>query len=404
MSPRLNDALHELAEGAPREVNADRVLARARRRRRVRLIAVPSVAAAAAAAILLGATLIAGGTEPAKPIERPAPPIVTKPGKILNPPGVLPGPLPSGKVEPIVFGFLDHCRKQGLQETTRVSGDCAQWRLVGRSGKQWRLADGIGSMAVKPDDYMNGDAGMAISPDGLHLAYYRATDRRVVIRDLTTGRITPIGRTTAPQMPTTSASLLFSNDGKRLAITSGEPGRRRTLLADVSTGALTALPDGDLIGFDQDASTIVLGNVWSRKEPLVFARPDGAVRARVSLDSKVNLRGASGNLLSPDGRTLVTPSRGLDKAMLVDAHTGKVTSVRPVRGGVGDVLAWAGPTKYFSVRSPSGHFEPRGTNEIPTREQRCAIVDLTTGMYAYRGPTFKIQAWQSTVAFGGFFS
>ncbi|KAB2379257.1 WD40 repeat domain-containing protein [Actinomadura montaniterrae] len=406
MSPHLHEALHELAEGAPREVSADRVLAGVHRRRRVRLITVPSVAAAIAAAILIGATLVGRGTEPAEPIEQPAPPLVTEPGKILNPPGVLPGPLPSGMVEPIMFAFLDHCRKQSLEETTSVSGDCAQWRVVGRSGKQWRLADGIGSMVVKPDDYMSGDAGMAISPDGLRLAYYRAADRRLVVRDLSTGKATLIGqRTTGPQLARAPGSLLFSNDGTRLAVTSGEPGQRRTLLADVSSGALTALPSGDLIGFDQDASTIVLGNVWSRKEkPLVFAAPDGAVRVRISLDSGVKLTGVPGNLLSPDGRTLVTPSPTLDKAVLVDAHTGKVTSVRPVRGGVGAVLAWAGPTKYFSVRSPAGAFEPRGRNDIPTEEKRGAIVDLATGKFTYRGPTFKFQAWQSTVAFGGFLS
>ncbi|MWA07265.1 hypothetical protein F8568_044440 [Actinomadura sp. LD22] len=124
-------------------------------------------------------------------------------------------------------------------------------------------------MAVKPDDYMTGDAGMAISPDGLRLAYYRATDRRVVVGDLSTGKVIPIGRrATGPQLAKTPSSLLFPNDGTRLTITSGEPALHRTLLADVGTGAFTTLPADDLIGFSQDASTIVLGYVWAGRSLL----------------------------------------------------------------------------------------------------------------------------------------
>ncbi|MFC4907037.1 hypothetical protein [Actinomadura gamaensis] len=404
MKSQLHDALHELAEGAPSRVSLDGVLAGARRRKRIRLVAVPSVAAVAAAAVLMGAVLVGGGTEPAGPAEQPDRPLVTGPGKLLNPPGVLPGPLPKGEVEPIVLGFLDHCGKKG-RAATSAAGDCAQWRLVGRSGRQWRLADGIGSTTGKPGDYMNSDAEMAISPDGLRLAYYRAADRRLVARDLSTGKVTVIGEGSAgAQLPGSFGSLMFCNDGTRLAITWGEPGQRRTLLADVRTGALTALPPGDLIGFSEDASTIVLGNVWNSKEPLTVAGPDGAVRARVTLDPKARLNGSSGSLLSPDGRTLVVPSLRLDKAMLVDVRTGKITSVRPVRGGVGIPRGWTGPSTYFRPMSPPMSDVPRGDDAGATDDMRGTLVDLTTGKFTYTGPNFRIRAWRSAVIFGGFLS
>ncbi|MEU9025851.1 hypothetical protein [Actinomadura sp. NPDC048394] len=134
----------------------------------------------------------------------------------------------------------------------------------------------------------------------------------------------------------------------------------------------------------------------------MLAGPDGAVRARVSLPN-VRLTGVFGNLLSPDGRTLVTPSRSLDKAVLVDAHRQghfRAAGARRSRrraglGGTDEVLQHA-----ELVRQPRTARRERN----PTQEQRGAIVDLATGKFTYSGPTFKIQAWQSSVAFGGFLS
>ncbi|WP_026416102.1 hypothetical protein [Actinomadura oligospora] len=397
MSPRLHDALHELAQGAPSEVSAAQVLAGARRRRRVRLIAVPSVAATAAAAILVGATLAGGGAEPARPAAQPDRPLVTEPGKVLNPPGVLPGRLPSGKVEPIVFAFLDYCRGKSLKETTSAKGDCAQWRLVGRSGKQWRLPDAVGSRVVKPEDYMSGSAPLVVSPDGWRIAYYRAKDQRLVVRDLTSGRVTPVSARTAPAA---IPLMMFSGDGTRLALSPKVDQSGRTLLVDTRTGAATALHAGTVIGLSRDASTIVQADTEDERTPLTVSGADGSVRASVPLDPEVDLRGSSGNLLSPDGRTLLTFTTSLDKAVLVDVATGKITSVRRI-DGVGGAHAWTGPTTYFTTRDLSGHPDARKRG-IPPRALRGVIVDLTTGKYRDVGRTFTIQTSQSAVALGGY--
>lgn len=398
MSPRLHEALHELAQGAPSQVNTAQVLSRARRRRRVRLIAVPSVAATAAATILIGATLAGAGTDPARPADRPDPPLLTEPGKVLNPPGVLPGPLPAGKVEPVVYAFLDHCRGKNLKETTSVTGHCAQWRLVGRSGKQWRLPDGIGSRVVKPRDYMGGDAPLEISPDGWRLAYYRAKDQRLVVRDLRSGKITP---STTRTPPAANPQMMFSADGTHLALSTGEGENVQSTLVDTRTGAATALHAGTVLGLSRDASTIVQGDIWSKKTPLTVSAPDGSVRATVPLDPNVDLRGIRGNALSPDARTLLTFTTTMDKAVLVDLATGRITSARPL-SGVGGALAWTGPTTYFTPRDKSQDPDTRNRKVIPPRVSQGAIVDLTTGKTSYVGRTFTLQTSQSATAFGGY--
>ncbi|MEV4253498.1 hypothetical protein AB0J52_10045 [Spirillospora sp. NPDC049652] len=399
MRPRLNDALHELAEEAPTEVSAVRVMAVARRRRRVRLIAVPAVAATAATAvtILAGTTLAGGRTGTARPAAQPDAPLAVESGKVLNPSRVLPGPLPDGKVEPVVFAFLDHCKGENIKETTSAKGACAQWRLVGRSGKQWRLPDGVGSRVVKPRDYMGADAPLEISPDGWRVAYYRAKDQRLVVRDLNSGKVTPVSSRTAPEA---IPQMMFSGDGSHLALSAGEGGNGRSTLVDTRTGAATALPAVPVIGVSRDASTIVLGDIWSKGAPLTVTGPDGRSRATVRLDPKVDLRRVSGNALSPDGRTLLTFSTAMDKAVLVDVATGKITSERRL-SGVGGATAWTGPTTYFAPRDRSADPGERGAG-TPPRVSQGVIVDLTTGRSRDVGMRFVIQATQSAQVFGGF--
>ncbi|RFU40238.1 hypothetical protein DZF91_18360 [Actinomadura logoneensis] len=401
----LRGALDELAEDAPTRVNAARVLTAARRRRRLRLIAVPSATAlTAAAAVLVGTATAGGGADHPGPAERPdAPlatrtdaPLATRPGEILNPRGVLPGPLPAGKVEPVVYGFLDHCGWLRPKGAASASGACAQWRLVGRSGKQWRLPDGVGSRAVKPRDYMSADTPLAISPDGWRIAYQRAKDQRLVVRDLSSGKVTPVGPPTAP---TDVPQMMFSGDGTHLALSSqANPGARASLV-DTRTGAATALQAGTVIGVSRDASTIVQGDIWDREKPLTVSGQDGAVRARVRVAPKVDLRGINGNALSPDGRTLLTFNSGMDTAVLVNLGTGEIASERRL-SGVGGAQAWVGPTTYFTVRDKSR--DPSGTEGMPPHASQGVIVDLTTGEARETGRSFSIRTSRSMTVFGGF--
>ncbi|MGI5171143.1 hypothetical protein ACQEU3_43000 [Spirillospora sp. CA-253888] len=410
MSPHLNHVLRELAEQAPapRADLAGRVMARARRRRRVRLVAMPVAAVSAVAAVVAGSVLATGERTGSVP---PAGPLLTRPGEILNP-GPLPGPLPNRNVAPIRFAFLDQCGGKGGPNGAPPQGDCGQWRLVDRSGKQWRLADGIGSYSTSNGDYMNGSAPLEISPDGRRIAYYQSGRERFVVREVTSGRITPI----ALPMPLaklrgTMNSLTFSGDGRRLALTSGDPEIVQNVLADTTTGAVTTLPNAPVAGLGRDASTIVLAEGGFRPTGLALAGPDGKVRSRVRLDPRVDLSAAgSANLLSPDGRTLFTTDRRINRILLVDTRTGKVTRTLPVRqslGRVAGIRGWAGPSKVFTVEDVSDRNGPRrrgagqARQEVPVMATRASIVDLNTGEFEVLG-TFKLRAYQVAEMFGGY--
>ncbi|RMI36098.1 TolB family protein, partial [Actinomadura harenae] len=359
----------------------------------------------AAAAVFAGTALTGGHTRAAGPAAdrpgRPDRPLVTEPGGILNPMGVLPGRLPEGKVEPIVFAFLDHCRLKSPKATTDAKGECAQWRLVGRSGKQWRLSDGIGSRVVKPRNYMNADAPLTISPDGWHIAYYRAQDQRLVVRDLTSGKVTPVSRSA---LPADVPQMMFSGDGSHLALNSAEPHNSAATLVDTRTGAVTPLRAGTVLGLSRDGSTVVQGDIRNKRAPLTVSGPDGSVRATVRLDPKVDLRGMAGNALSPDGRTLLTFSTRMDKAVLVDVRTGLITSVGRINGVVGG-KAWTSPTTYFALRHVTRTPDPRAAKGTwPGQASQGVIVDLTTGAFRDVGMRFSIKAWQSAEEYGGYLS
>ncbi|MFI6515493.1 hypothetical protein ACIBF1_08045 [Spirillospora sp. NPDC050679] len=411
MSPHLNHVLRELAEQAPAPSPdlAGRVITRARRRRRTRLIAAPAAAVGAVAVIVAGSVLTTG--ERAAPVP-PAGPLITPPGEVLNP-GPLPGPLPTKNVAPIRFAFLDYCGQKGGSKGTSSKGDCGQWRLVDRSGKQWRLADGIGAYSTSTGDYMNASAPLEISPDGRRIAYYQSGRERFVVRELTSGRITPLALPVPlAELRKNHSALSFSGDGRRLALTFGDPEIVRSVLADTTTGTVTALPKARVAGLSRDASTIVLAEGGFRATGLALAGPDGKVRSRVRLDPRVDLTGAGGaNLLSPDGRTLFATDQRLKRILLVDTRTGKVTRTLPTRLGGGRVLSirgWAGPSKVFTVADVSDRNGPPrpsrtapGRQEVPATASRASVVDLNTGEFEVLG-TFKVRAYTSAWMFGGY--
>ncbi|WP_067474189.1 hypothetical protein [Actinomadura hibisca] len=412
MSPQLNRVLRELAEQAPAPQAdlAGRVITRARRRRRTRLIATPVAAAGAAAAVVAGVMLIPGERTESAP---PASPLITRSGETLNA-GRLPGPMPARNVAPIRFAFLDWCGQKGGPNVAPPKGDCGQWRLVDSSWKQWRLADGVGTYRTGTGNTMNGSAPLEISPDGRRVAYYQASRERFVVRELASGRVIPVALPMPlAELHKTYHFLVFSGDGLRLVLTSGEPGAEKSVLADTTTGAVTALPDAPVAGLGHDASTIVLAEGGYNPTGLALAGPDGKVRSRVRLDPRVDLSGAGGtNLLSPDGRTLFTTNKRHDRIMLLDARTGKVTRTLPARlsgGAVYGIRGWAGPSKVFTLKEVSGRNGPPGSATAPARQQvpvtasRAVIVDLNTGKFESLG-TFKLRTYRAAQMTGGYVS
>lgn len=410
---RLHDALHDLADKAPLVDLTGGVLVRARRRRRAQLFAVPAVAACVAAIVAVG--VLAGG----QPAVGPAlTQLKDLPKDVLNT-GALPGPLPSGRVEPVKFAYLDGCKRQAHLEPG--VGECGQWRLVGRSGKQWRLADALASPPVVSDsggsDTSSGGQGpLEISDDGRRIAYYRPADEHFVVRDLLSGDVTVIAQRVPLSSLQDTATLIFSGNGQRLAISfaTAEPGH--ALMADTDTGAVHELPGYWVVGLGNDASTVTLIEPKNGRMTLLLTGPDGILRDRVPLDPDVHLSGV-GNLVAPDGHTLLTlPGAGkdhptpvptpesLDTVKLVDVRTGKVVGTRrfrlPENSELAHIERWVGKSTIV-IAVPSHDAPTRTVGNLFIMEDRRYLTDLSTGRNRVFG-TIKLQAAQMMTRFGGF--
>ncbi|GAB3989709.1 hypothetical protein GCM10029978_115540 [Actinoallomurus acanthiterrae] len=385
---RLHEALHDLAEEAPRPDLTGRVLTRARRRRRVRLLTAPAVAVGAAAAVAAGSLF--GGPGRFGPAVAPS-------GRVLNA-GALPKPLPDHQVEPVKYAYLDWC---GTQRGTSTGG-CTQWRVVGRSGEQWLVADSLGSSASAP----GGSWPLEISADGRLIAYCRPSDGHVVVRDLRSGRVTVVDRRFSQR---DAPALMFSGDGRRLAISFNTAGPEHALLADTATGEVHELPGGWVIGLGKDASTVTLSEDDGKRTTLVLAGPDGSLRRRVRLSPKLHFE-ALGNAVASDGHTLLAlpgpEKKGLsdptplDTVVLVDVRTGKEIGRRHLRlpeetSRLANVVGWAGETKILLTASAI----------VPRRKEimsdRAYVADLNTGQTRPFG-TISLWASQTDTTFGDF--
>ncbi|MBO2446734.1 hypothetical protein J4573_06505 [Actinomadura barringtoniae] len=400
---RLHDALHALADEAPPTAMAERIVVRARRRHRVRTLAVPTAAAGVAAAVLVG-SLLGGG------VHRSAP-VGSGPKGVINS-GPVPVPLPSGTVEPIKYAYTDSCR----QGQVPIPDDpCRQWRVVGLSGKQWRVTDALRSATPhKGGEPVYGP--LVVSGDGHRIAYYRLADERFVVRDLTTGRTTVASqRVPWSEYQRTQATLVFSSDGSQLGISRVlYKSEGHALLMDTATGQVRQLPAGSIAGLGKDASTVVLTTSKGKRTYLTLARSDGSqVGQPKELDPGVVLEG-TGNQLSPNGRLLLTtPYRGsgaaddpavgaksrLSTISLVDVRTGRVVSVDSIHlppglGTDGVEAEWVGTSTILLACGTDA-------SSPPDLETRAYIVDLGTGRSRLVG-SIKLHSYGGAMLFGAY--
>lgn len=392
---RLHEALQDLAEKAPQADLTGRVVTRARRRRRARILTAPVVAVVAVAVVAAGSLRGGGPGGDTGPAVAPS-------GRVLNA-GALPKPLPDHQVEPVKYAYLDWC---GGRRSGARTGGCTQWRVVGRSGEQWLVADSLGSSSSMP----GGSAPLEISGDGRLIAYYRPSDEHVVVRNLLSGHVTVVGRRLSLAYVRRNApALTFSGDGRRLAISFNTAGPVHALLADTATGGVHELPGSSVIGLGKDASTVTLVEDDGKRTTLVLAGPDGNLRGRVPLSPNLHFE-ALGNAVAPDGHTLLAlpgPEKEglsdptpLDTVVLVDVRTGKEIGRRHFRlpkdtAPLAYVVGWAGETKIFLTVSAI----------VPRREgimsDRAYIADLNTGQTSTFG-TISLQAHQTDTTFGGY--
>ncbi|GAA4059853.1 hypothetical protein [Nonomuraea soli] len=185
---------------------------------------------------------------------------------------------------------------------------CSPWTLLRRSGRSERFHEA----RARPDEEMDaGRAPLAVSADGLTLAYYR--DARLTVRHLA-GGVVDLG-------PRPFEFLTLSPDGDGL-IGSRESGRielfdtatgRRLWAVDDSGGVasvnggrllltrLTLLNTTDLVLIDERGSTALVDT------------PPQAVAANAPF------------ALSPDGTTVATLAAGTGRLRLYNLRTGRIT-------------------------------------------------------------------------------
>ncbi|MFG6201732.1 YncE family protein [Nonomuraea sp. JJY05] len=235
-------------------------------------------------------------------------------GSPVRSPDQRPGPA-SG--ETAAYAYLcDNAKGEGPHE------ECAHWFVVTSGGKTWRLTDAVERGYVD------------LTADGRYLAYQRAGDHRLVVRDLVGGTV----RAVQEVMP--------GVDGDRLAYRPALLGKGRWLyvdyvpgwadvdqpasfVVDVSTGrTVWRLPkDSWLIGLDDDGSRLMFADDKS------FSVMNASGTTTRPLPARLRAVEAAG-ILTPDGTGQAAqivsrnfPAGGTDirpaRLVTIDTGTGK---------------------------------------------------------------------------------
>jgi hypothetical protein len=250
-----------------------------------------------------------------------------------------------------------------------------------RDGRTWQVTDAVPGGTVD------------LSADGRYLAYHRAADHHVVIRDLLTGTIRPIQET----VPEVDADHLiyapeFLDNARWLHVgidtVSVRPGDNEPsppgFIVDVATGRTIwrLPPDASLGRLDQNGTRLM----FQTDKSFTTTGPSGTTT--VSLPSRLRTTSATYGTLLPDGRGQAAqvvprnfPAGGADirpaRLVTIDTGTGKVRhDIRlslplPDRASMCEVRRWLGASEVLLSCGTGKLFE-----EITFR------VDTRTGDHA----------------------
>ncbi|MEU8140302.1 hypothetical protein [Nonomuraea sp. NPDC048901] len=195
---------------------------------------------------------------------------------------------------------------------------CDVWHVVTTTGKEWAVRDAL------PDEDM-GD--IAVSPDGVLLAYLHAKSERLMIRDLERGtvRIVP----TPKSWKGWEMSFGFSRNSRWLAVDSIDHPKSRAIRYDVKTAKVLTLPRACcVIGIADAGTTFVAVHKDSAKTTEASAvRPGRTVKVQFPILPYLMLSkthvSPDGRLLAFDGEEYGAPSRTVGT---LDAKSGQIVS------------------------------------------------------------------------------
>ncbi|MGW5681625.1 TolB family protein [Nonomuraea sp. NPDC003754] len=181
------------------------------------------------------------------------------------------------------YGWVAACAKKDY------TVPCGPWHLALGNGKDVQLKDAVVHPTVAGGKIdKEASAPVAISGDGRLVGYFRAADRKLVIRDLASGSVKALPGTAALAPKSTGmlgVDPTFSPDGRRLVIDYyDDPGKLPSLLVDLKTNAIHKIPGSETVqGFSPDGSHLLTtrGTDDNTTELAVYDESGTEVQSRV---------------------------------------------------------------------------------------------------------------------------
>ncbi|SDI03536.1 hypothetical protein SAMN05421869_104107 [Nonomuraea jiangxiensis] len=278
----------------------------------------------AVAMMVVSCSSTAPAGSPPKPVRVSQATVARPPTAVAEtPPGLR--ALPPSGVGPATYAYT--CGSEAAGET---AGACGHWRLLTRDGGVWYLPEALGDYET---DDESGTAPLAISPDGLRIAYYRASDGRLVVRELATGATTPMQHAFTWDIAgsTDTAAMEFLGKGTWLMIYNLPPDEEGAVLAAVATGETREVP-GNVIDVDATGSRLT---TETAADTGVRLQTTGGPVHHITVTGLHDQR-ALGGFIAQDGLAFDLVPRNIpacgndispDKLVTVDLTTGKTISV-----------------------------------------------------------------------------
>ncbi|MCA2228345.1 hypothetical protein [Nonomuraea aurantiaca] len=292
--------------------------------------------------------------------------------------------------------------KSCTDKKTDSTRPCGPWRLITRDGGKITVKDaaanGVDGKGKKAEEL----GVFAISADGRVIAYERARDHRIVVRQATGGPVKVLAASLVPKrLGTSPLTLSLSPKGDRLLVDSFEDAQRVPgKLVTIATGKIVQLPAEDTArSFSADGDE-VLGrrDEGDNTTTLVAYRADGTSVKRTPPQVVVN---AAVTALAADGKTLAVIAGGNEdtkkppRLRIYDLETGDLSS------GV-DLVLKPGQTPYLTQWTADGRLTAlvQSGDDGSTAVVREFTVDKETGAVT-RADTYTISKTRYTFIAAG---
>ncbi|MFE3453723.1 TolB family protein [Nonomuraea sp. NPDC059194] len=188
----------------------------------------------------------------------------------------------AGKNE-VRYGWVGSCAKKDY------TIPCGPWHLALGGGKDVVLKDAVvypTAAGGKIDK--ESSAPISISGDGRFVGYFRASDRKLVVRDIASGSVKalPGKAAVAPKsVGMVNVDPTFSPDGRRVVVDYyDDDSKLPSLLVDLATGAVHRIPGNETVqGFSPDGSHLLTtrGTDDNTTEMAVYDESGAEVRSKV---------------------------------------------------------------------------------------------------------------------------